>query len=33
LTGTVEDILHKGSHGIESLLADLSERLKAYSPR
>jgi DNA-binding response OmpR family regulator len=33
LTGTVEDILHKGSHGIESLLAELSERLRTHSPR
>jgi CheY-like chemotaxis protein len=33
LTGTVEDILHKGSHGIESLLTELSARLRAHSPR
>jgi PAS domain S-box-containing protein len=32
LTGSVEDILHKGRHGIESLLAELSERLRIYSP-
>jgi PAS domain S-box-containing protein len=32
LTGTVEEILHKGSQGIENLLAELSERLKAHSP-
>jgi PAS domain S-box-containing protein len=32
LMGSVEDILHKGSHDIESLLAELSERLRAHSP-
>jgi CheY-like chemotaxis protein len=33
LTGTVEDIFHKSNHGIESLLAELSERLRARSPQ
>jgi CheY-like chemotaxis protein len=32
LMGSVEDILHKGRHGIESLLAELSERLRIYFP-